>query len=505
MTGVILQGVDKPLIIAMQGEEIMKKRFRFLCLGLVIGAIVVGATTQAQSATSTNPGQLVSRLEADLTTARSNQVDVLAPGLFNDAQAAFIKAKRALDKGAKLTDIQKYVAEGSASLKQAEEIAQVSRTILAETNKARDKALKVGADRLGEPYMDVEKRYLKLTRAIEDDNLSYAQKNAAEVQAAFRDVEIMAIKDSAIGQVRQMMADAEKAKVQKIAPTAYNDALQALNEADAYIGQNPYAAEAISQKADHAAFMARRMMAISEDSMKFNAMSPEASALYLESLLARLGQTMNTGDLRDKDVEAQLSTLTGTVEAMAQKKQSLENENQAYQAEIANLEQQLVGLQSYSREQEAAKRKLAAERAFDEKFNRVQRFFRPDEAEVYKQGNQLVIRMRGIQFPVGQATLTPENYTLLSKVQQAIQTFGQPTVTIEGHTDSTGSAQVNQELSQKRAEAVKTYLVANQTLPENRIRATGYGPSRPLAPETTPEGRAMNRRIDVLITPSQTP
>jgi len=234
-------------------------------------------------------------------------------------------------------------------------------------------------------------------------------------------------------------------------------------------------------------------------------MTPEASALYVEDLLARLEKTMNSGDLRDKRIDAQLSAMTGTVEAMGQKNRSLEKDNLNYQSQIANLEQQLTGLQGYSREQEAAKRKLAAEREFNEKFNKVQRFFRRDEAEVYKQGGQLVIRMRGIKFPVGQATLTPENYTLLSKVQQAIETFGQPTVTIEGHTDSTGSAQTNQELSQKRAEAVKTYLVANKTLPSNRIRATGYGPSRPLAPETTPEGRAMNRRIDILITPSQTP
>jgi outer membrane protein OmpA-like peptidoglycan-associated protein len=325
------------------------------------------------------------------------------------------------------------------------------------------------------------------------------------VQAAFRDVEIMAIKDSAIGKARQMMADADKAKVPKIAPSAYNDALQALNEADAYIGQNPYAADTISQKAAHAEFMARRMMSISEDSLKFKEMSPEASALYVEGLLARLGQTMNTGDLRDRSTDAQLSAMTGTVEAVEQKQRSLEKDNLNYQSKIAGLEQQLAALQGYSSEQEAAKRQLAAEREFNEKYNKVQRYFRPDEAEVYKQGGQLVIRMRGIQFPVGQATLTPENYTLLSKVQQAIETFGQPTVTIEGHTDSTGSAQVNQELSQKRAEAVKTYLVANKTLPENRIRATGFGPSRPLAPETTPEGRAMNRRIDVLITPSQTP
>ena len=234
-------------------------------------------------------------------------------------------------------------------------------------------------------------------------------------------------------------------------------------------------------------------------------MTPEASALYVEGLLARLGKTMDTGDLRDQGIDGQLNAMIGSVESLTQKNQSLEKDNQAYQARIADLEKQFTGLQGYSREQEAAKRKLAAEREFNEKFNKVQRFFRPDEAEVYKQGGQLVIRMRGIQFPVGQATLTPDNYTLLSKVQQAIGTFGQPTVTIEGHTDSTGSAQMNQELSQNRAEAVKTYLVANKTLPANRIRATGYGPSRPLAPETTPEGRAMNRRIDVLITPSQTP
>jgi OOP family OmpA-OmpF porin len=483
----------------------MNKATRFLLLGLVLVLAGACATTQPVSMPTGNPAELVSQLETSLNAARANQVDVLAPGLYNDAQSAYNKAKQNLEKGAKLSSIGDYVAEGTASLKKAEEIAQVSRTILGETNSARDKALKVGADRLGKPYMDVEKQYLQLTKAIENDNLSYAQKNAVKVQSAFRDLEIMAIKDSALGNARNMMADAKKAKLQKIAPMAYQAAEQALNDADAFVGQNPYASEMIGQKAAHAEFMAQRMMVIGESSEKYQEMTPEASALYVETLLARLGETMNTGDLRDKGVEAQLSTLTGVVESMEQKNQSLEKENKNHQDQIAELEQQLSGLQGFSREQEEAKRKLAAEREFNEQFNKVQRYFRSDEAEVYKQGNQLVIRLRGIQFPVGQATLTPENYNLLSKVQQAIQTFGQPMVIIEGHTDSTGSAQINEELSQKRAEAVKTYLIANNTLPENRIQATGYGPNRPLAPETTPEGRAINRRIDVLITPSQTP
>ena len=173
------------------------------------------ATPQPAHISSDSPEQLVSQLEQSLTSARDNQVNVLAPGSFNDAQLSFNKAKKALDRGEKLSAIARYVTAGNASLKKAEEIAQVSRTILGETNKAREKALKVGADKLGKPYNEVNKRYLELTKAIENDNLSYAQKNAAKVQAAFRDVEIMAIKDAALGNARQMLADAEKRKSPK--------------------------------------------------------------------------------------------------------------------------------------------------------------------------------------------------------------------------------------------------------------------------------------------------
>ena len=483
----------------------MKKNRWIFLSGLLLAFISACATPQPANISSDSPEQLVSQLEQSLTSARDNQVNVLAPGSFNDAQLSFNKAKKALDHGEKLSAIGRYVNAGNASLKKAEEIAQVSRTILGETNKAREKALKVGADKLGKPYNEVNKRYLELTKAIENDNLSYAQKNAAKVQAAFRDVEIMAIKDAALGNARQMLADAEDAKVQKIAPQAYSDALKALNEAETFVAQNPYENESISQKAANAEFMVQRMISISESSQTFEKMEPEASALYLEELLSRVGKASDAGELRDKGIENQISTLTDAAFAVEQKNKMLEEESKGYQAQIADLKQQLAGLQGYSREQEAAKQKLAAEREFNERFNQVQSYFQADEAEVYKQGGQLVIRLRGINFPVGQATLTPDNYTLLSKVQKAIRTFDQPTVTIEGHTDSTGAKAVNQELSQKRAQAVKTYLVANNTLPEYRIRAAGYGPDRPLAPNTTAEGRSINRRIDVLIMPAKKP
>ena len=108
-----------------------------------------------------------------------------------------------------------------------------------------------------------------------------------------------------------------------------------------------------------------------------------------------------------------------------------------------------------------------------------------------------------MQFPIGKAVIMPENYELLSKVQQALRSFDEPEVIIEGHTDSTGSADVNEQLSQERAEAVKQYLIANKTLPESKLFAIGYGSSKPLMSNETADGRAANRRIDVIIIPQK--
>jgi outer membrane protein OmpA-like peptidoglycan-associated protein len=100
---------------------------------------------------------------------------------------------------------------------------------------------------------------------------------------------------------------------------------------------------------------------------------------------------------------------------------------------------------------------------------------------------------------VGEATIAPADYRLLTKVQRAIRTFGNPRVTIEGHTDSTGGAALNERLSQERAESVRDYLVANNVLPMHRIVAVGRASEDPLATNETKEGRALNRRIDVIL------
>jgi len=167
-----------------------------------------------------------------------------------------------------------------------------------------------------------------------------------------------------------------------------------------------------------------------------------------------------------------------------------------------DLRNELAQIQGQSSEQSEQLVRLEQDRQLNELYNQVSAYFTRDEAEVYKQGTELVVRLRGVQFPVGESVLQPDDYLLLSKVQKAIRSFGDPSVVIEGHTDTTGTASVNQHLSQQRAEAVELYLVANHTLPEDRITAVGKGDAEPLAPNTTDAGRALNRRIDIRIEPA---
>jgi outer membrane protein OmpA-like peptidoglycan-associated protein len=77
--------------------------------------------------------------------------------------------------------------------------------------------------------------------------------------------------------------------------------------------------------------------------------------------------------------------------------------------------------------------------------------------------------------------------------------FGNTYLQVEGNTDSRGSEQVNKTLSSKRADSVKAYLVKNFNLDTKRFVTVGQGSSKPLAPNETEDGRALNRRTDIKV------
>lgn len=105
-----------------------------------------------------------------------------------------------------------------------------------------------------------------------------------------------------------------------------------------------------------------------------------------------------------------------------------------------------------------------------------------------------------VLFDSGKATLQPGARAKLQELAQVLQRYPKTTVTIVGHTDSRGSAELNDRLSKERARAVADELVANGVDPA-RIITRGAGDAQPLASNATPEGRQRNRRVDVTVAP----
>ncbi len=99
-----------------------------------------------------------------------------------------------------------------------------------------------------------------------------------------------------------------------------------------------------------------------------------------------------------------------------------------------------------------------------------------------------------VYFETGSAKLKAASTPALQRVVKIMTDNNDATITIEGHTDNTGSAQLNQKLSEDRAASVKKYLV-DKGISESRITSVGYGFDKPVAPNTTAAGRAKNRRV----------
>ena len=118
--------------------------------------------------------------------------------------------------------------------------------------------------------------------------------------------------------------------------------------------------------------------------------------------------------------------------------------------------------------------------------------------------NQIDVRLTGdILFDVDSSSLRPESRTTLNDLANNFKQYPDEVFDVEGHTDSTGTSEYNMGLSQRRADSVRSYL-SQDGVPSSRINAVGYGETRPKASNNTPEGRQLNRRVEIHIRSTQT-
>jgi outer membrane protein OmpA-like peptidoglycan-associated protein len=123
------------------------------------------------------------------------------------------------------------------------------------------------------------------------------------------------------------------------------------------------------------------------------------------------------------------------------------------------------------------------------------------DLEVKREQDRLIVTMsEGVLFDVNSAALKPEAMDKLTQVAGVMVRYPDDDILVKGHTDNTGSEQYNQELSERRAKAVKNFLIL-KGVSAGRITAIGFGKTMPIASNDTPEGRKKNRRVEIEIKP----
>ena len=169
---------------------------------------------------------------------------------------------------------------------------------------------------------------------------------------------------------------------------------------------------------------------------------------------------------------------------LARANQQLASKDQALQAQGSQLQNEV------QRRQEAEKR--TAQAASD----------LAKLASVKQETRGMVITLSGaVLFTSGKSELLPAAQVKLNEVAKAlIEQDPDSKMVVEGHTDSQGTAASNQELSQKRAQAVRDYLVS-RGIAGDRVTAQGFGPTRPIGENGSAEGRANNRRVEIVVQP----
>lgn len=123
--------------------------------------------------------------------------------------------------------------------------------------------------------------------------------------------------------------------------------------------------------------------------------------------------------------------------------------------------------------------------------------------DVQRQGDNIILNMPSdVTFAVDRSDIEARFYPTLDKVADTLVQYPQTTIDVIGHADSTGDAAYNQALSERRASSVASYLVSRGVL-RDRLYVAGRGETQPIASNDTVEGRAKNRRVEVVLRPLQ--
>jgi len=505
-----------------------------------LATLLVAAGVSGQSLNSFD------ELVALRDSAKVLESPVFAPKVWEKAQKKFEEAEQSIRLKKKQKSIDEYIAQAREYTESAIKTTEVAKLTLEQYLPYRDRAKAVQAVVLvPELYQTAEIQFMKATKKVESGDVKGGLKEADKAGPLFDTAELEAIRADILGQADRLIEKAGVDDAQKFALSTLDKARTARGTADSIITVDRYNRDAATAEARRAEYEAKHAsnIGLSVRSLNRNDQAWEKLMLVYEIEMNRIGRAIGLQHLPfDQGPLAAADTLINYIRGLQSEKKEVasqmgslsEDVTRQMKASLARLAVEAESdnpvrlaeeldrcLADVLAEKEALAGRLAANQAElsqlsvqhdeiagelsgrlerEEKFKKAKTVLNPSEGEVlFNASNDIVLRLSGLSFDVGKSDIKDEHVPLLDKVMEIVRMFPDAQLVVEGHTDASGEPAANVTLSEKRAFAVMQYLRQSLLIPANQIRSMGYGADRPVASNQTPDGRAKNRRIDIII------
>jgi outer membrane protein OmpA-like peptidoglycan-associated protein len=419
----------------------------------------------------------IASLDKGLKDAAAQGVDNLAPEGYRAAIAKLEEAVSEVtaDRAATATAA---ASAGGRLLEKANQDAEVTRDVLREVLEARERARKAGAPSLySESMADLDNDLRKAASLVERGKLEDVKQRRPKLLAGYEQLELAALKEGMVDAAKAAIDKARENGAPKTAPKTFKLAREEMDLALSILDADRTDTEKANVHARRAKWVAEQSSAITELIKDFDRRdyTREDVVLWYQSQLSEINEPIGSElPFNERNRNVVLSMQKSIKDLMRQRDDTAAARSQ-YEQEL-----------SMTAEQRSA-------------VDKVQSLFTPAEANVFQQRRNVLISAHGFRFPPGGSELETQNFVLLNKIIQAINTFPDSRINVSGHTDSTGSAAINQTLSELRAGNVAKFLSEVGGISAERISVNGYGKERPVASNETAEGRAANRRVEILI------
>lgn len=503
---------------------------RFLLILFLLGFTIASAQDGSQTGDA-----LYRKIQHLMDSTLLVDGNVFAPKTYEKAAKSYQKAKSAIGSAKKKRTIEKYLFETEEYAENTLKAAEVAKLTLQEYLEPREKAKAAKAPMLvSELYNKAEKQFIKATQNVESGNVKGGLKNADKAIPLFRTAELEAIRVEIMGTADLLIKKAIQGDADKYALSTLDKAKTARAKCDAILRNDRYEREKSIIESKRAEYEARHAsnIAASVRSLQRNDQAWEKLMLVYEIQMGRIGKEVGQEHLPfDRGPIAAADSLILYIKDLQSKSTSSGELSQQLVEKLRatankldpnifttdpllladDLDNRVTTLLADSKQMtgeitdlEAAKEEVAAElesrTAREDKFRAAKVLINPSEGELlYSPANDIILRLHGLSFDVNKSDIQDKHMNLLEKIKQVIEMFDYSMIIIEGHTDSRGNPSANTSLSEKRAFSVMQYLRQMMLISADRIKAMGYGAHKPVASNETVDGRAKNRRIDIII------